>query len=203
MKNKVNGLEDDAIVTGVIIVGGFFLVKKLFGGLGAATQQDISDVNSQLSVAPAANPFNANFQPLLDAWNNDPMLGSDGTPLALTNVLQQIKQIGDTGTLSPGIFTISGLDASVLYNLAEQIESALTGFHFVSSDGSAVQSIFSQITTQTECAAISAYLLVNYGQDLLTLLNNMGYTFRTIVMGDGVPANVLAAIIKQINSLPQ
>ena len=113
--------------------------------------------------------------------------GNWATYGGLTGWMQALKQSFDNNT---------GNNRLVVN--AEAIYSDL-GYFVNDNDG--VVAVFKSLSSKSDVAFISGYLLANYGVDLLTFLQKGKLTF--LMFNSGLPtASDLALIINYVNTLP-
>lgn len=188
MQKKIGAIEDDVLLIGGMAIGGILLVKYIGATFGTdpANQQKY---DAKESIAPASNPFNPNFQPFLDYWQLNQPAG-----LTVLDGMLQIEQLGDSDGLDPGS------QAQLTYQWAKTLESALSVWNW-RVDTNAVLSVFNQMSTQVQCAALAAYVTYVLNKDLLHWLHYGGSAIPFIP--NGLSVDQIAIIINQVDAMPQ
>lgn len=213
VKRKYNGAAD-GITTDVILLAGagvalyLIVVKPLLTSLGV-DPADQNTIDAQKSLPPSQNPFNYQFQPWVDFYNeNTPAittgsgfwggleayLGLDSNVAQVTNPTMQqffIALKASPGTPSPWAL----FNTSNLAQIAELINTAVNGFTLTATDQTAAISPFLQLKNQMEVAFIANYFWWNFNTDLLSDLQ--GSLFK-----QGMTAANLATLINTVNNLP-
>lgn len=187
-QKRIGSLEDDALIIGALVIGGIFAIKAIpaMFGIDPANENEVKD---QKTVDQSENPFSPFFQPLLDY-----LAANQPAGLTVADVMQQLKQLGDSGQLQPGQ---SGYD---VWNWANIIRGAFSMWN-IWPHYDVVVGVFNQMTNQTQCASLAAYFAYNYNEDLLTYLHSGGSLVQMIPMG--LNYDQIAIIVKQINNLPE
>lgn len=189
MRKKIGEVDEGLIIGGVLVGAAyFFVVRPLVNNFGT-DPADTQTVTDQQQVDQGNNPFNPNFTPFLQQWAINQPSG-----LSVSDGMQQIKQLGDSGQLQPGS------QAAQTYAWGEALASALSVWNW-SADTQTVISIFNQMSSEIQVAALAAYMSYVYGKDLLTFLHYGGSAIPWIP--NGLPESQVAAIVKQVNNLPQ
>lgn len=210
---------ENIVLIGGLAVGAYFLIKGGLGNLFGGDPVSNAAINAQMNVTAAQNPFNYQFQPWVNFYNNNaPNAASAGSVQMIPTEwydpltwFASATQPGATATGAPldmGTF-FTQLDAELSANssavsspwatvdavnlgLAAQSINDLSSMF--SNANTTMATAFANVTSQIDCAFIAAYTYYVYGRDLLTRLNGGPITGTT-------PAN-LAGLIAQINALP-
>lgn len=187
-RKRMGAVDEDLIIGGLLIGAGyFFIVRPLINNFGT-DPADTATVTDQQAVDAVENPFNPQFAPFVVDWNANQPAGLD-----VATGMQQVKQLGDSGQLT------AGSQAYMTYTWGEQMISALSVWNW-QADTQTVISIFNQMATQIQVAALAAYLSYNHGKDLLTWLHYGGAGIPWIP--NGLPESQVATIVKEVNNLP-
>lgn len=186
-RKKIGDVEGDVLVTGAVVVVGVFAIKSLISNFGTdpANKQLVED---QAATTPAQNPFSPNFQPYLDFWAANQPSG-----LSVSDGMWQLNQMANDGTLQPG---------SEGYNTVNwfgTIQDALSVWNWT-SDVNAVMSVFNQMTSQLQCAALAAYASYVDDKDLLHWLHYGGSPIPFVP--NGLSTDQVAEIVRLVNALP-
>lgn len=189
MARKINGIEEDIILTGGLLFGGYLLVKHIFPGLfddGAdeAAKQDIADT---MNLNGVVNPWNIHYQYSL--------YGQAPNSYGLS--FWQSVQQGAFGDVAPGVvMNLQDANTDGVYNYAVQGELIESAFGLIFSDQATINNAFSNLHTKADVSNVAAYLYFMHGDDLLNLLQNGKGVFT------GLGSAALANLITQVNNLP-
>lgn len=190
---------EKALLTVGVIYAGYLIIIKPLTSLFGASPEEKAAIDSVENTTPVDNPFNSQYQPFIDYFNNFGSNGYDagGNPVtySLNDYNKLLKQQYDTLDPVPALDLTSG-NAINIAIAAEAIYSAFGFFHFM-GNRDLVNAVFGSFTSKAQVAAVDAYLKANYGTDLWTFLKNgAGGSFR------GMGAADLAAIVNKVNALP-
>jgi hypothetical protein len=216
-KRRLSGAGDD-ITLDVVLLGGvavaayFLVIKPLLNSLGVSDPASTATVQAQLQVPPSSNPFNYQFQPFIDFYNNNtPTITTNDGLSPLQSILQPFGS-GAVANTNPTIqqFFISlksnppsqspwgFIDAVGLSGIAESVYNSLSVSpvnQLFASDQTAAMSAVLGFTNQLQMAFIANYFWWVFSTDLLTF-------FQGNVFSGGLnPAN-LAVLITTVNNLP-
>lgn len=192
MPRKINGIEEDVIITGGVILAGYLAVKSFLPNLGVSDSDKITLDQAQ-TESPTDSPFNAYYAGL-PAWmtQNFDISGYDNSDDAVKG------NYGDFihGNMSP--------DNPVYpaYQIHHGLSNALTG-HIITGDQDAAKAYLAQITSKGQCAFI-AYIFANVN-GLTVSADRFWSVLRngTFPMIYGLNGTDLAAAVNRINNLPE
>jgi hypothetical protein len=205
----------DAITVDVVLLAGaglglyFLVIKPLLSGLGVDPQSQAT-IDAEKALPAAQNPFNYQFQPWVDFYNNNtPQINTGGQSLS-TDIMAYLNMAPVVNTNSnptmqqffialkqvpPASSPWATIDVVALSALAEQLNSAINGFTLTVTDQTAAMSPLSGLTSQMQMAFIANYFWWNFNLDLLTDLQ--GSLFK-----QGLTPQNLAVVINAVNALP-
>jgi len=181
---------EEKLITNGLLIGALviFVVKPVLNTLGVS-DEDRQKVADQGATTPAENPFSPNFNPFLQYWQNSQPAG-----LSVADGMAQIYEGFEAGTLD------RNSQAFLIASWADTLDSALSVWNW-SVDTNAVFSVFNQMTSQTQCAALAAYVGYVYGKDLFHWLHYGGSAIPFIP--NGLSESQVAIIIDEVNNLPE
>ena len=143
MAKRIGDVDQDLITTGGLVIGGFFLVRYILKSLNIGVDPaDVATIQAAQTAAPAGNPFNPQFNPFVDLYNQNVPFDSNGNPFTMQSFFTQLKQVGDANPNFTTTF-IDGINNQAVYANAEALESLLTGFHLLGTD----HSVFIRVIT--------------------------------------------------------
>lgn len=186
-KKKIGDIDEDLILTGGLVLGGWLLFKHIFPNsqVSAADRQTLDDQQS----APAAdNVFNA-------------YSSQAGAYAASLPDWGGYDNFDDYLVAAYAAYTAGNLPSShPLYSTLQiyaALNTALIG-HFYNGDQSQINSALNQITSQGQLSIISNLFLDINGVDLWSELRNGSF-----IQAYGLNGTDLASQVKKLNSLPQ
>jgi hypothetical protein len=200
---------DIALLGAAAVAAYVFIIKPGLTNLGLTGTDPV--IVAQMNVPAAQNPFNYQFQPFIDFYNdNTPSTSnlSDGgffsnvwSDLTMQTVqasgnptIQQFFNYCQQNKTAPSPWGY--LNTADLTSRAEQLNSALSvGMFDVASNQAAGMSALSGLSSQLQVAFIANYFWWNFQSDLLTFLNG------SLVKSGLTQAN-LVQVINNVNSLP-
>ena len=207
-RKKIGSGDIDVLLIGGLAVGAyFFVIKPLLGGLGLSTDPTIS---AEQQLAGTANPFNYQFQPFVDFYNNNvPQIVTGGGGNFITNLFYPaqtglisnptVQQFFQYLKANPGAASPWGyIDTADYSARSESLYNALSVSAInplSTSDQVAALSALSGLSNQLQVAFIANYFWWNFQTDLLTFLNGS-------IVKSGLTSSNLVEIINYVNSLP-
>jgi hypothetical protein len=185
MQKKIGSIEEDVILIGGLGVAAVFGIKYILASFGASDDEK-NKVQDQANTTPAQNPFSPSFQPFLNYWSINQTPG-----ISVQDGMQQFYALYQQGTASGEAFQIA--------QWADTLSSALSVWNW-KTDVNAVFSVFNQMISQTQCAALAAYVSYNFNKDLLQWLHYGGSAIPWFP--NGLSISQVAIIVSEVNSLP-
>lgn len=190
MGKKIGGIEEDVIMTGGLLLGGYLLFKNImpdfFPNLGIS-DSDRQNLDQQQTAPPANNLFNPGNE-LSANWavQNYDWSHFDNS----TDYIQSAYNDFKHGNMSPDSPIYKTFQ--IYYNLFK----ALVG-HWISGDQAAIISALNSITNKWQVGIIAEMFADINGLDFWTQLRNGNFT-----MSYGLNGTDLSAAITRLNNLP-
>jgi len=195
MAKKIAGIEQDVIVTGGLLVGGYFLVKNLLPDLLpnlGVSDADRSVLDTQQTQPDSLNIFSSNYPGANDYFNNvifdqyeKYQVNND------TDYWNAVRRAYLNGQLSPTdpIYPI--------FQIYSGLESALIG-HIISGNQDDINYYLNQITNKSQIGVLnSIFMDLNY-HSFWDLLRKGWFTEMY-----GLNGTDLADQVRRLNNLPE
>ncbi len=203
--------EEDLLISGAVVVGGFYLVKTIgkWFGYDPEEQQAVQD---QQNLPPAENPFTLQYQPFLDEFNSTNANGRDASgnivTYDLSTWMQQARAIyaGDASfDFENTTFAMawqssasnpqSELYAQMVVFCGELLNSA---WGLLGPQWEPVNYVISRLACKIDLSYVAAYVNVNYGLDLLDYLFTGGSWALK-----GLSADNMMSVLNTVKALPE
>lgn len=185
-KRKIGGLEEDAILTGGLVLGGWLLFKHIFPST-QVSDADKQTLDEQQTTDSSANIFNAYSKASTDWSVSLPDWGGYST---WDDYLVSQYRNFLSGNMNPN---------DPFYQVMEiymQLNNALIG-HFYNGDQSGINNALNMITNQWQVGVLANIFLDINGVDLWSNLRNGSF-----VQVYGLNGADLASQVKRLNNLP-
>lgn len=203
--------EEDLLITGAVVVGGFYLVKSIgkWFGYDPEEQQAVQD---QQNLPPAENAFSLKYQPFLDDFNTSNANARDAQGNLVTyDVPTWMQKCKEVYSQNPDFdyvnttFAIAWQDSysnpqSELY--AQMVtfcgEVLNDAWGMLGPSWESVSYVINRLSCKVDLSYVAAYLNVNYGLDLLDYLFSGGsWAFK------GLSAANMMVVLNAVKALPE
>lgn len=191
MAKKIGGLEEDVLITGGLVVGGYLLIKNLlpnfFSDMGVS-DADRSNLDNQQTTPAQTNIFNPGYQSSANwAVQNYDWSHFDTSTAYLQNAFNDYKH-GNMSPTNPIYATMQ-----IYYNLYP----ALIG-HIMTGDQAGINAALNSITNKWQVGVIAELFADINNKDFWELLRNGAFPMRY-----GLNGTDLSAQLTRLNNLPE
>lgn len=187
-RRKIGGIEEDVLITGGLVVGGYLLLKGVLPKFGVS-DADREQLDEQQTTAPVENIFKPEYR-----W-------SDGGDWLTQNIPWNQFETSDDYIVSAYRSYIDGQLSpdNQIYSTVQiymELQHALIGKIF-DGDQSDIITALNRITNKWQVSVISYFFMLINGVDLWDYLRNGSF-----IMIYGLNGADLAAAVRRLNNLP-